>query len=366
MLMSGYNYEMVSLSRAGFLCVLVFVTFFFALTVHAQYDPPGIEGSVLIDMTPLHPHSGEKVHLTAQSNINDLSTALLTWTVNGKKFSSGIGLTQIDVTAGNLGESTQVTLDANIDPYKATAHIAITPTDVDILYESDSFIPPGYRGRALPSAGTNVRVQAVTRFVRPNGSLVPPESILYVWKRNDAVLADISGFGKSSALISAPQLFSTDVISLEARTSDNSFSGVASVSYPSIEPQLLLYEDHPLFGLMMHRALSTQTFIPESEMTFDVMPYFAQAAGVADPSLHYVWRVNGKDVAPDPVRPNALTVDAGKSAGTALVDLGLTRADNIFMNSTQSWSISFSSALRSGTSATGIEGPKNPFDQTTQ
>ena len=330
--------------------VLLGLTFCASLA-YAQEGVPNVENSVRITLSPQYPQAGERVHLSAGSSIIDLPHSDIVWYANGKVIASGRGVTSADVTVGALGKETTIEVDVTAGKVTATGTAVIIPSEVDLLLESDSYTPPFYRGRALPSAGTSIRLQAIARFVRSGGTLVPQNQITFTWKRNGQVVGNVSGQGKSSAALPAPSLFGTDSISVEAVSADGTFSGATSIRIPSTEPILTVYEDHPLFGLLYHSALGTQTFIPETEMTFVAVPYFAQATSPNDPRLEYAWRVNGKAIPADSTKPSEVTINSNNTPGTALLSLELTHVSNFFMDSSGSWSISFSGQAASPSGA---------------
>ena len=345
------------------LFVVFFLMFsFYPTLLYAQFSMPGIENAVSITVSPEHPSPGSSVHLTAQSTILDLSRANITWSSDGKIIATGQGKTDVDVTTGSLGQQTTIKVVADDDSTSATGLATIIPTQIDLLFESNSYTPPFYAGRALPSAGTQLRLQAVPRFIRNDGSLVPAASIIYTWRRNGAVVLAASGLGKFSATLMGPALFSTDTIMIEARTSDNKYFGSTSIRVPSVEPSLILYEDDALFGVLYHRALPSQVSIPAIEMTFVAVPYFAQASGPEDSNLQYEWRVNSKKIPADPVKPGAITLNAASSDGIALVELFLTHVTNFFMGTSGVWNISMKSTDPDGINAAGMS-TENPFEQ---
>lgn len=325
----------------------VAVALLYASFAHAQFILPGVENALSISTTPAHPAPGDSVHLEARSALYDLSQSALTWRVNGKTFTAGEGVTSADIVAGSLGSEIDVSVDAvALDGAESFAEIAIIPTEVDLLFDSDSYVPPFYRGRALPSAGTHLHLEALPHLRVQGGKDLPASELTYTWRRNDEVLGSVSGKGKSSVTIAAPVLFATDVISVEVRSSNGVLSGEAQVQIPSLEPTLALYEDHPLYGILYNRALGAHTDIPDTEMTFAAIPYFAQSSGAQDHSLQYAWMVNETAIKADSTRPNELTINATNSNGEAELALELTHLTNVFLQAAGSWGITLSS--RSG------------------
>lgn len=338
--------------------MLVVVLLFCAATfwgegVHAQLD---FGVGISLSIAPEHPTPGETVRVTARGSLLDLETGEVVWYVNDTKRTSGRGLSQIEVTAPPSGGVMRVKVVFMEEKFeRATAEAVIRPVEIDLLWESDSYTPPFFRGRALPSAGTNLKLEAIPRFERSNGSLVPTDDIVFTWRRNGYVVAEVSGRGKSKAFLPSPPLFGTDTVSVEARSSDGTFVGTANARIPSAEPVLSLYENHPLFGITYHRALQSENFLPEVETSFAAVPYYAGAIGPNDKALLYEWRVNGNAIA-SAERPSEITVNAEGSTGAARIELALSHATNLFLNALGSWRVTF------GTGAGG--GLENPFGGT--
>ncbi len=330
------NILTTSLLSISFLLVL-------NLPVYAQLELPNMASSIFITTIPEHPGPGETVRVYAQSVFYDLLKANNVWEVNGKVVAQGIGVTEGTFVVGALGSRNTVVFEAQSDTSTASARLTIIPTEVDLLYEASSYVPPFYRGRALPSEGTLVRLTALPRFQSSGGNFIPASSLLYTWKRNGSTVAAVSGRGKSSAVFPSPVLFGTDVIAVDVTTADGTMTGSALINIPSTKPLLLLYEDHPLFGVTYHKALGPATFVPESEATFVAVPFYTNAVSSNDNSFDYNWTVNGQRIPADTVRKGSITISsAGQKTGVAHVQLDLTQPQNPFFSARGEWSISFS------------------------
>lgn len=334
----------MAMRNALLLCTFFCLGLIVASPAYAQFDLIfGVD--LTLELSPSHPTPGESVHARARSSLIDLSETQLAWRANGKTIAAGVGITEVDVPAGPLGSETRLTVTALEGELEfASAEAIIAPVELDILWEADSYVPPFFRGRAMPSAGTNVRMEAVPRFVRNNGSPVATRDLVFTWKRNGYVIAAASGRGKSTAIINSPPLFGADTISVEAKTSDGLLQGIASARTSSLQPELVLYQNHPVFGIAYHQALAAENRVPEIEATFAAVPYYAQAKNPDDGSLVYDWRVNGIGIENDPEHPSTITINASGSTGRALIELALTHAFNLFLNSSGSWGINLNSS----------------------
>ncbi|QQG38025.1 MAG: hypothetical protein HYS26_00515 [Candidatus Kaiserbacteria bacterium] len=328
--------------------LLAFAVFLYAGSAHAQIVLPNAfdVADLSLSLSPQYPAPRESVRITAYSTLLDLDAAEVVWYVDGAERARNT--TSITVQAGKLGSETQIEIVASDGGASASAMAFVRPTEIDLLWESDSYVPPFFRGRALPSAGTQVRLQAIARLARPDGSLVPSADTIYTWKRNDTVLKSVSGRGKARAVIDSPPLFGVDQISVEARSTDGTLIARKVLRLPSVEPILALYREHPLFGVLYHEALGTQTNLAETQTTFVAVPYFADAAAAGESSLDYAWKVNGQQIPVDPKLRNKITIDASNSSGLARIDLDLSSFRNLFLSAAGLWGVS----LRGGEAGT--------------
>lgn len=311
---------------------------------YAQSSVDLILGTDLaIELSPAHPEPGERVYATARSTLIDLSSLTLSWSKNGEKMESGVGLTEFDIAAGNLGSETRLTLQASEGgiPF-ATAEAVIRPTALELLWEADSYVSPFYRGRALPSAGTNLRLQAIPRFIRTDGSAIATKDLIFTWKRNGYVIQSASGRGKSSARLESPSLYGTDMITVEVKTQGGELASEAGARVESQSPHVALYQNHPVFGTMYYHALSGRAVVSETEATFSAVPFFAPATSPDDRSLTYQWKINGVDILNNETNPSMITINAEKSPGEAAIELFLTHSTDLYLNATAAWDLLFS------------------------
>jgi hypothetical protein len=324
---------------AGMLAAL-----FLAIPVYAQFNPDVFGSNLSIGLSPLYPAPQSLVHLTLNAVGIDLSGSSITWRANGKIIAQGVGYDSADVTAGALGSEIDIEADVTAaDGSQYSAQAIVAPTQLDLLVGSDSYTPPFYLGRALPSAGTDLIVQALAHFKRTSGALIPDSDITYTWKQDGEVLGSISGRGKSSAVIPILHLYGGNQITVDAISSDGTRSGETTVAVPLSTPILDLYEDHPLYGILYNQALSGSAQIPETEMTFAAVPYFAQARAVNDSNLSYAWSVNDTRISASAGTPQEITINADNSSGQAALSLEVTHATNYYLDATGNWNLTFSS-----------------------
>jgi hypothetical protein len=203
-----------------------------AVFVHAQ------DATETIDLTlsniPLNPQPLQQVTISAQSYSTDLTQDSLVWTYNGQSLASGIGLTQVTVTAPASGVTGTITLTVSGNDISATsASLVLRPASVDLLWEgADSYTPPFYKGRALPSTGAIIRVVAIP-------TINSPTDLTYNWSQNGDAVPDSSGYDKSSFLFLNNILDTTEHI--EVSEENGGFSGDGSIDITPGDPTVVGY-----------------------------------------------------------------------------------------------------------------------------
>ncbi len=329
----------------------LFVLALFSLTVpasaSAQIGLHGVEQALSISVSPAHPAPGQIVSLRAQSSYVDLAKSTLRWQADGKVIASGEGEIEAEITAKGLGGQTDIFLEATTpEGLTVQSNASIIPTQVELFLSSDSYVPPFYRGRSLPASGTNLRAEAKAHLFQGSGAEIPAANIIYTWKRDGQAIPAASGKGKSSAVI--PIGFGISRVTVEAQSADGTLSGEATQTVPLRDATVLLYKNHPLYGIMYNAAMPATAFVSDAEMTFTAVPYFAPVQNARDRALEYAWSVGGSPVPKDTKDPNEITINAKDSTGVALIDLTISHQSNYFFDAKGTWNVTFSAAASSG------------------
>jgi len=329
--------------------ILVALVLFAAPFAHAQL----FARELTLSMSPEYPAPGETVRLSIQTHALDLPRSQVIWYVNKREVGRGFGLSEITAQLGAAGSATEIRVVAeDIEGLIATSETVIRPTEVDLLWEATSYVPPFYEGRPLPGGSTPIRAQAVARLRASGGALIPERDIVYTWYRNNTIVS--SGRGKSSALLPGPLLFGADSIRVTVESADRTLKGAAQTRIVAVEPFLSFHEDHPLFGVLYHRSLEGSVNTLETELDVTAVPYFADITSPSDQALIYEWKMNDYTITADPVDPQTLALAANGYRGAVNVTLALTSARDIAMRAVGSWTLVF------GAADTGFFG-QNPF-----
>lgn len=327
------------------------------ISAHAQFSLTGLERQLTLTLTPEYPDAGEVVNLSVSSFGMDLARSSISWYENGKPFAQGAGRTEATLVSGALGSVTRIDVIATEESgIVGSARAVIQPTEVDLIWSADSYVPPFYEGRRLPGSSSVIRAQALVRFKKPNGTYVSDADIIYSWYKGSQRI--LSGRGKSGATFPGPTLFEREEIVVLAESVDGTYRGRAAAQIQSVDPTLELYENHPLFGILFHRAFVGSVLTLESEQLVTAVPYSAGARSSRDTDFIYSWKVNGKDIQANPERIDTLLITANGYTGPAAIEASLTSARDWFLGAKKSWELVFSDT-------TSIFG-SNPFGNPSQ
>lgn len=308
--------------------------------LHAQASLTGLERSIRLSINPEYPAPGDVVALQAESYGIDLDRSTVVWYADGKEIARGDGLKSASVTAGKLGSATKVTIVAEeLGGLIGSSEVTLRPTEVDLIWQSDSYAPPYFRGRTFAGAGATIRAQTIVRFVKADGSQIPESSIIYSWYKGSTRI--LSGRGRSSVTAPGPALFGNDTMSVIAESIDGIYHGRASVQLSGVDPFLELYENHPLFGVLYHRALVGSVTTLEREQAVTAVPYFAPIVAPNDAGLVYEWSLEGKKLLPDPDHPETFTITTNSYSGPVGIGLTLTSAKDLLLSAKGAWELIF-------------------------
>ncbi|HEY0907743.1 MAG TPA: hypothetical protein VGE35_00130 [Candidatus Paceibacterota bacterium] len=294
--------------------------FFYA---HAQ-NVPGISDPITFRMIPQNPNPSERVDLSAQSFSTDLNKAVFKWYVNGKLHAEGVGMKSISVSSGQAGSFTSVRVEISTSDFGViTNEFAFRPAEVVLMWEADTYTPPFYKGKAAHSFGGTFKVTALPEFFSASGKRINPKDLIYTWKKNGEVQGDASGFAKDSYITSQTSyLRDGEEISVEVSSPRENYAGSASVTIRPSVPEVLFYENSPLYGVIYERSLRGTHTLANEEMTLKAEPFGMSTDGPTSGLLTFSWNLNGAMIAEFANRNQIVLRKVDGSAGQS--SLGVT------------------------------------------
>ena len=315
----------------------LFVAFEFILPTQAM----AISSDILVGMTPPNPAPFENTTITLSSYANDLDTVLISWSLNGKNSISGIGKKSFSTTAPASGSIATVTAKIALPDGEIEKSITIRSNVLVLLWQAnDSYVPPFYRGKALPSLGSEIKVVAMPE-IRNEASTVSPQNMTYAWKKDYTNDVEGSGYGKNFFTYTNDYLDNSNSISVVASTIDQNNSSQATINVGAVEPKILFYKNDSKLGIVWDQALPNTHRIQASELV-TAIPYFISPKELRHPSLIWNWFINDNPINISGFKKNVipLQVESGTS-GTSRVKLQIDNQDKIFQTVSKEINIEF-------------------------
>lgn len=265
----------------------------FPAPIRAQTVAPVLQ----IAVSPTTPGPGDDVVLSLSSSAADLNRSTISWTQNGRVVSSGRGIKTFRFTAGPLGSTAAIAvLVQTADGNRLRSQAVIRPAAVDFLWEADTYTPPFYRGKALPSPGSTIRITAVPHFVLSNGARLASSELVFTWVKDGTILGNLSGSGKETLETTVPSGFRPVDIMIEVASLQNSFSVKKELRIIPEEPRVVFYERHPLLGVLYNNALPGTINLKAEETTVRAEPLYFSLNDLRGGRVAFLWSLNGRSV----------------------------------------------------------------------
>jgi len=305
--------------------ILVAVLFLGAGTV-SNAQTTVSSSSFSIESIPQTPAPFENVFLKLSSFSIDLDRATISWFVDGELVKSGDGKRTLSFTVGDLGETSKVVVSVDSGVLgNINQSVSFTPSEVDLLWEAvDVYTPPFYKGKALPTPQSLIKVVAFPHLKTSNGNKLSSGSLIYKWKKNNKYrdFNNQSGYGKNSVIFRRDLLRQSEVVGVEVASSGGRLNGNADVFFGKYDTDIIFYERNPLEGISYEKALGNEFNMGNSEATIVAEPYFFSANSREDAGLSFEWRLNNTVLDPE-LGKSALTFRTDGEEGTSEVSLNI-------------------------------------------
>lgn len=314
---------------------LIIVVFFNQSYVGGQGLDTG--ESFFVNFEPETPGSNTEVETELRSYSFDADRAYIIWSVNGEVRLEGRGKKNFSFKTGDIG--TQTSLNISVIPQTGASQsksFSFIPADIDFLWEAQTYTPPSYKGKALPVAGSIVKITAIPRF--SSGAIAKSSSYIYKWQLDFKNQPDQSGAGKNSFIFKMDNLFSKKTISVEVSDYQKTNIAKNSIKIGNDKPKIIFYEEKPLEGTQYNKAILGEFELKAPEINIKAEPYFFSKGDIYN--LSYQWTMNNKNIESEEF-PNILSLKTDGSKGESLIGLRISNPLNIFQAAEKSLKIKF-------------------------
>ncbi len=321
----------------------------FTLTAQAQIPTTSIDG-VTIQTSSDNPKPGEEMEISVESYTFNLNAASIVWLVNGKTQNNGIGLKKITVVTPKVGQRTKVT--ANIKTAagrEVQKTITISSASVDIIWESDGYVPPFFNGKLPFSYQNSVKLVAMPHLSKDGKTEIDPKTLVYSWKNDGKYIDNGQGYGKQSVEVDSGDIPKPLEITVDVSNREQTEHSVGYLTLSPAAPSLSFYEEDSLYGILFNKSLADKVQLKNSEMKILAVPF---GFNFKNNQTAYTWTVN--DIEQSDLEKNrSITVRTkGDSEGTSNVYLDARNDTNFLQGARGGFSINFNKKKdNSGTGA---------------
>ena len=301
--------------------ILIVALLLWGGVVYAQAVPDPVQYLV----APETPGPRETVLIEVQGVGSFLGSATITWSQDGKVVKSGVGERSYAFTAGALGtrSTVRVSIDSSQGSFVRT--FIISPSLVNLVWEADTSVPVLYRGKALYSAGSPVKVVAFPSAYSGSARILS-SALSFQWSRGGAAVPEQSGLGRSTFSFMGDQLQAAETVAVEV------YYGTAKVArgevtIPASNPKIVFYQRDALRGTLYDTAIPAAIQLVGKELTVQAEPYYFAMSAKRTGQLSYVWTLNGAETTGPDAAQGLLTLrQTGSGEGAA--SLGVTVQNN--------------------------------------
>ena len=316
------------------LIISIGVFILLAIPVRAQY-----ESDIPIKMTPEIPGAYERTTLKIESYLIDTETTKISWSQDGKLKLSGIGEESFSFTTGEVGSKTTIKTVVATSGGSISKTTIIQPAEIDLLWQAtDSYVPPFYKGKALPSSEAKIKVVAIPN-VKVNNRGLGVNDFVFNWKKNYNIMPGSSGFGKDSFNLTSNILNDAEKITLKIASLDGKYGAQNNISIKTTDPKIVFYENNPIRGINYDNALNNGFSMTSEETTIVAEPYFFSPSDIYLRDYKYQWLINNQTIEiPSP--QNILIVRRGEGGGgVTTISLSMENMMKLFQSAKASMSI---------------------------
>jgi hypothetical protein len=328
---------------------ILFFTLLLAVGATASAQAPqltnptaDVDDSAFIDVrvTPENPSALSPVTLFLASNLINLSTATIVWSIDGKQVLSGVGARELATVTGAYGKTITITATITSPSGTVVKTINLTPQDITLLWEAtDSYVPPFYQGKKLPGRESLVRLTAIPNF-SGQSTFSDKKNNVFVWKRNGTTVSNASGYGNSSFLIKQNPVRSQESVGVSVQSAGSESAAEKTAVLSFFDPMIIFYEEQPS-GLRRPLAGSLAQLATDA-LTIKAEPYFFSTINNNVNKLTSAWTMNRQAIAlADTSNKMSVTVKNPGTSGIATLGLAIENPLTPFQSASTSLSLLF-------------------------
>lgn len=259
----------------------------------------------------------------------------LSWFVNGVEQVAYKNKNTLTTQAGSIGAVQNITAKVTLQTGAVIdVKQSITSNRVDLLVETDTVVPPFYKGRSLPSSGSTVRAAALV-FTKTSQA---QSAFTYLWKLNGQT-QNGGGVQGDNTFAFTPSFEEQATLEVTVLNKTGEIIAQESQVIQIVKPELVFYEKNPLRG-QLFTALSDPYLFIGDEITMRAEGYFMSRNLLGSDILHE-WKINNKTAQSNDAEPSELTLHKEGSAAAAKISFHVRNLKQLLQGVEKSITVNF-------------------------
>ncbi len=293
-------------------------------------------GVVDVILSPDIPEPNQIISASLSGALVNFDLSDIYWYLDDEIQKHGVGEKSFSFTSGDVDERTILDVIILIpDGRRIDLQKVIDPMEVDLLWEANTYTPPFYRGKALPTYKSSIKVVAI-----PNSKNID-NKFIYTWsidKLNN--IAGAGGYNRTSFATFGSYAGYEREVSVNMVSFDKSKKLKKNIKIESIEPELILYENNSLVGTLFNKALYNTRNITKNEFSIKAEPYFITTGEMNN--IKYEWAINNVKVGNGEDRDKIITfIKPDGGSGKAHLEAYIKNMTNTYQEARTETSLSY-------------------------
>jgi hypothetical protein len=298
-------------------------------------------GDFSISFFPQYPSPGAEVTARLKSYSFDPNRAEIVWLVDGKVLAKGVGGRDFKFIAPDFGKEKKIDVYVStLEGIISSSSFKFTGNDVDLLWQAMTTVPLWYKGKAMPSVQSQIKMTAKP-YLFSGGALISDSNLVYEWSVNFKKDINKSGMGKNYFLFKIKDNSEDYIISIRVSSKDGLmvFEKSMTFSTTDIDPKFVFYKEDILNGTQYNEAFPDNFQLNEDELILKAEPFFFSKENAGN--LSYSWTMNGEGIQSQD-KPNIvdLRINPG-SSGSAAIGLEIKNPFSMFQSAVKSLNINY-------------------------
>ncbi len=278
-------------------CVFVFGLFIITGFEAKAYTDLDKTNAIAVVSVPQNPKALESVTITLTSDLYVLEESTISWSLNNVRKISNVGQKSFTFKLGPTGTKTELSaIIETLDGVTLNKRLIFEAGDITLLWQADTYTPPSYLGKALPSANSKVTVLALATFLTSEGKRIPPRELSYTWKQNGQVMGNASGNGQQSFSYITNTYNRQTLIGVEVKNPKTNAIIDKEIAIMTEQPRIVFYEEQPLSGTNYARAIKNNLVLQNPTISLKAEPFFFSQDTLRSGSVVYNWSINNKTI----------------------------------------------------------------------